>query len=565
MKEKISQILVKFTDLKKEEILNLIEVPPSPELGDYAFPCFVLAKKFKKNPNEIAEELADKILQKKDQRKEIEKIQPIGPYLNFFINQEILAENTLKEILAKKDKYGSQNNKQKIIIESPGPNTNKPLHIGHVRNIVLAQSLQQILKFSGNDVKLVDIINDRGAHICKSMIAYQKFGKGNSPEKAKQKPDHFVGDYYVKFAKEAEKNPALKEEVQLCLEKWEAGDKDVLALWKKMNDWALKGLRETYKKLNLVIDRSYYESEIYKGGKKIILDALKNGYAKRKQDGAVFVDLGNPLGEKILLRANGTSVYITQDIYLAVLRKKESNFDRAIYVVANEQDYHFKVLFKILKELGYNWADKLYHLSYGMVNLESGKMKSREGNVIDADDLIEEIKALTLHEIENRYKNLSKKEKEKRANAILFAAIRYYLLKIDKTKDILFMPEAAISFEGNTGPYLLYSYARAKSILRKANYKKSAYKVSDVTDKEKLLIKTIANFSEVVSQAYQNLAPNLITNYAHQLCQQFNELYHSEKIIGSENQDFKLALVSAFSQVLKNSLALLKIETLEEM
>ncbi len=563
MEEIIINLLKKATNLTEEEISNLIEIPPNPELGDYAFPCFILSSKLKKNPQEIAKSLADKI----KISKEIDKIQSQGPYINFFLNSQELAEATIKKIQKEKEKYGSAKMKEKVLIESPGPNTNKPLHIGHARNIILAQSIKKLLEFLGKDVKIVDIINDRGVHICKSMIAYEKFGKGNTPEKAEKKSDHFVGDYYVKFFEEAKKNPKLDEEVHECLRKWESGDKDTLALWKKMNNWALQGFKETYDKFNLKTDKTYYESEIYQSGKEIILEQFKKGTIDKKKDGAYFADLTREgLGEKILLRGDGTSIYITQDLYLAILRKKEYNFDKLIYVVANEQNHHFKTLFTLLKLFGYKWADKLYHLNYGLVHLESGRLKSREGNIVDADDTIEITKNLALEEINKRYKDLSQKEKESRAMQIAMSAIRYFFLKIDRLKDLTFIPQESLSFEGNTGPYLLYTYARARSILKKAKYtNKKAYKIKEMPDMEKQLIFHIARFPQIVLHSYRNLSPNIIANYAYQIAKIFNELYHSDRILGSENEQFKLVLLDSFSQVLKNALSLLEIDTIDKM
>lgn len=561
MKDKLSILLQKVANLKKEEISNLIEIPPNPKLGDYAFPCFTLSKKLKQSPNEIAKSLSKKI----KPSKEIERIQSIGPYINFVLNPTTLAKSTITQIKKQKEKYGSSNLKERVIIEYISPNTNKPLHVGHVRNIVLGQAVANLLKFSGNNVKMLNIYNDRGTHICKSMVAYEKFGKNQSPEKTGMKSDHFVGDFYVKFNQKAKEDPSFETEATICLQKWEKGDKKTIELWKKMNSWALKGFKKTYKKFDVKIDKDYYESKIYKEGKKLILEAFKKGLVIEKEEGAIIADLTKQgLGEKVLLRSDGTSIYITQDLYLAILRKKEFNFDKAFYVVANEQDYHFNVLFTLLEILGHKWAKNLHHLSYGMVNLESGKMKSREGNVIDADDLIEEMEGLAIKELESRYSNLSEKEKKSRAKSIAISAIRYYFLKIEKSRDLLFKPKESLSFEGNTGPYLLYTYARAKSILRKSNHK-GPLNFKSISDKEKELISQLANFPEIVKQAYNRTAPNLIANYAYQLSQKFNEFYHAEKVIGSKEEQFKLSLVDSFSQVLKNSLSLLGIKTLEKM
>ncbi len=562
MKEIIAKELSKLTAVKQEDILKLISVPPSSELGDFSFPCFSLAKQFKKNPIEIAQDLSKRV-----SSKSFEKIEAKGPYLNFFVDKKDIAKKTLSMILKEREKYGSSKNKEKVLIESPGPNTNKPLHIGHARNIILGQSVKEISKFMGNKTLSVNINNDRGVHICKSMLAYEKFGKNLSPQKANRKSDHFVGDFYVKFAQEVKNNLDLEKEAQEYLVKWEHGDKKIIALGKKMNGWAFNGFKETYKKFNLKIDKEYYESKIYKKGKEIVLEQFKKGKVLKKEDGAYYVDLTSQgLGEKVLLRADGTAIYITFDLYLAVLRKKELNFDRMIHVVASEQNHHFQVLFALLKLFGYPWADKLFHLNYGLVHLESGRMKSREGTVIDSDDLIKEIESLALEEIQKRYPNLTQKEKKIRSEKIAMAALRYYFLKVDRMKEIMFKPEESISFDGNTGPYLLYSYARAKSILRRAKYKASVKSlVPELNDLEKSLIIELSQFPEIVNRAYISLAPNIIANYAYRLSQTFNNFYQVSQVIGSDQEDFRISLVYAFSIVLKKSLNLLGIDTLEEM
>lgn len=559
MKQEVILALKQETKLSEKEISTLLAVPPSEDLGDFAFPCFVLSKKLKKNPSEIAQDLSKKI-----KSKSFEKVEPNGPYLNFFLDRSELASKVLTKILKEKEKYGSLTNKQKTVIEFPSPNTNKPLHLGHFRNIALGQSVSNILEFSGHNVIQVNLNNDRGVHICKSMVAYDNFGNGDSPKKSKLKSDHFIGKYYVKFSQESKKNKDLEKQAQECLVKWENEDKSTRTLWEKMNDWALSGFDETYKKLGLNFKKVYFESEIYKSGKEIINKALKDKMAKKKKDGAIFMDLEKyGLGEKVLVRSDGTSIYITQDIYLAKKKQEDFKFDSSIYVSAREQDYHFKTLFKILDLLKYPWAKNLKHLSYGMVNLESGRMKSREGNVVDIDDLLESMENLAKENLEKREK-ISTTEMKKRSRAIALSAIRYYLLKVDRTKDLVFKPEESLQFEGNTGPYLLYTYARSKSILAKSKKKKSI-KVKEISDSEKSLISKLSIFPEITKSAYENLAPNLLANYAFELSKDFNEFYHSEKVIGSENESFKLALIESFSLVLKKSLNLLEIDVLEKM
>jgi len=546
MKHELAKFLSKKIPLKENVILNLLETPPNAELGDFALPCFVLAKSLKNSPNKIAEELAKKITDKN-----FEKVEAKGPYLNFFINKKMLAQKTIYRIKTEKEKFGSQKIKSKVLIEFPGPNTNKPLHIGHARNIVLGQATSNILKFSGNEVKIVNINNDKGTHICKSMVAYEKFGKDKTPESEKIKPDKFVGNFYVLFAKELEKNPSLEKEAKECLKNWEAGDKKTLGLWKKMNVWALKGFKETYKKFNLKIDKNYFESKIYRKGKEIALEALKKGIVEKKEDGAIAVNLEKQkLGEKIILRGDGTSLYITQDLYLALLRKKEFNFDKMIYVVASEQEYHFKVLIEILKLLEYSWANYLFHLSYGLVHLKSGRLKSREGNVVDSDDLVAEVKMLAKQEIKKRNSKISEKELDARATAVAMAAIRYYFLKVERNRTITFEPKEALRFEGDTGPYLLYTYARARSILRASAKKPNFSALVKLSPSESALVKKLSEFPEKVKKSYEELSPNLIANYSFELAQTFNEFYHSSKVVGSKNESARLALIEAFSQVL---------------
>jgi arginyl-tRNA synthetase len=583
MKEIVLKLLEKELKgkLGKEEIDRLIEIPPQQEMGDFAFPCFSLAKVEKKNPMMIASELTERLRKNLSARKgvpsvgdssnlktitgKISDVESKGAYVNFFINKKFLAESVLEEAV-KKDFGTSKDGKgKKIVVEFLSPNTNKPLHLGHMRNMSIGDSVVHLLEFTGHDVIKVNLNNDRGVHICKSMIGYKMFGNGKTPESEKIKSDHFVGDYYVAFSKAAKENPALEEEAQEMLRKWEEGDKEVIALWKKMNKWAFDGFKETAKVFGIKFDKEYYESKIYKFGKEIVEEGLKKGIFKKKEDGAVVIDLtAEGLGEKVLLRSDGTSIYITQDMYLAKLKDEDFNIDGSFYVVANEQDYHFKVLFSILKKLGYKFTDKLHHLSYGMVELPEGRMKSREGTVVDADDLIEDTRKIAVENIKKR-EELSEKELRERSLKISLAAIRYTLLKIDLMKNIVFNPKESLEFEGNTGPYLLYSYARASSILRKVEKSKAKLEIFDLSKEEGALLTKIGDFPNIVKRAYSELAPNLIANYAFELCQMFNEFYHAHQVIGSKEEAFRLKLIEAFRNVLKKSLNLLGIEELEEM
>ncbi|QQG39149.1 MAG: arginine--tRNA ligase [Candidatus Woesearchaeota archaeon] len=556
-REELIKILKKVI---KEEFSGFIEIPPDKNLGDFALPCFFLAKKLKKSPHQIAQELKDKI----KLNEAFEKIESVGPYLNFFVNKKYFVKEVLSEILKKKDKYGAQKQRKKVMVESPGPNTNKPLHLGHVRNILLAKGYCGTMRFLGNKVTQVDIINDRGIHIMKSILAYKKFGKN---EKPKIKGDHFVGKYYILYNKKLKENPSLEKEAKELLRKWEQDDKETIKIWKLMNSWALKGIRETYKKFNLKIDKTYYESETYQAGKQMVFDGCKKGLFKEDSDGSIYINLDKDLGKKVLLRNDGTSLYITQDLYVARKRFQEyKGLDLCVYVVASEQDYHFKVLFKLLELLKVKGAGKCYHLSYGLVNLPEGKLKSREGTTVDADNLLDEMINLAKRELDKRVK-LDKVEKEKRAKEIAISALTFFLLKQDTFKDILFDPNESISFEGDTGPYVQYTYARASSILKKAKLnKKINYNLLEEPI-EYGLIKKLSLFGEIVLNSGNNYNPSFLVRYLIELSHTFNEFYHLCNVLKSEKDLMvaRLAIVSATKQVLSNGLKILDLKPLEEM
>jgi arginyl-tRNA synthetase len=562
-KEEIIKLLKKEVNI--EEIT--LEIPPNSELGDYAFPCFSLAKQFKKNPVQIAQELAAKI----KPNKSIKEIKSVGPYLNFFVNKEKLSEDILKKIFEEKDKFGIQKKTNKtVLVEYPGPNTNKPLHLGHVRNICLGSALSNILEANGHKVIHVNINNDRGVHICKSMLAYKKWGNGDTPEKSKLKSDFFVGKYYVLYAQKEKEHPELEEEVQKMLELWEKGDKEIIALWKKMNQYAFDGFKETYDKFGLKFKKEYFESKTYKYGKDIVLDGLKTGVFFKKDDGAIAVDLKEQgFGEKVLLRANGTAVYVTQDLYLAKLKYDDFKYDKSIYVVATEQNHHFKVLFEILKLLKFPFAEKCYHFAYGMVNLTTGKMKSREGTVVDADNLIEEVSGLASDETKKRNEKIDEKELKERANKIALGAIRFYILRYDPMKDILFDPKESISFEGETGPYLQYTYARINSIIEKNTSKtKKLIDTSLLLEKEELeIIKLLSGYEEIVKKAGEDYRINTVARYLLDLAQAFNNFYHMHPVLKAEDElkEARLLLIKCVQQVIKNGLSLLGIEILDRM
>ncbi len=549
-------------DFTKEEIEKMIEVPPSIDMGDFAFPCFSLAKIFRELPQKIAINLRKNIPKNPEG---VYDIQTKGSYINFFINRKVLALQLIDRILKEKENYQKQflDKTFNTMVEFPSPNTNKPLHLGHLRNIVIGEGVSRILEFNGEKVIRANLNNDRGIHICKSMTAYKFYGKNKTPTSEKKKSDHFVGDYYVLFNKKIKTNKELEVAAHRMLQFWEKGDKEVLDLWKKMNSWALKGFKETYKKFGINHDVEYYESEIYQKGKEMVLEGLKDKIFKKQKDGSVIADLKKEkLGEKVLLRMDGTSVYMTQDLYLAKLKFEKYKLDKSIYIVGNEQNYHFDVLFVLLKKLGFE--KEMRHLSYGMVNLPEGKMKSREGTVVDADDIIEKVQELVKKELKSKSK-LSKRELEKRSLIIALAAIKYMLLKVDTKKDMIFNPKESISFEGDTGPYILYSYARASSILRKIKKPQKKDYFEELHEKEILLIKKLNEYSEIIKRAYETLNPSLIANYSYQLAQIFNEFYHVCPVAKSEKENFRFSLVKSFRQVLKNSLNLIGIETLEEM
>jgi arginyl-tRNA synthetase len=567
MKDLISDILLKAikkegVSLKKEEILKLIEIPPSHEMGDYAFPCFFLSGKLKASPQNIAIKIRENI---EDYPKDFEDIQTSGPYINFFLDRRTMALNLIKEIKSQGDNYGRLNTtKQNTMVEFPSPNTNKPLHLGHLRNMTIGESVSRMLEFTGDKVIRANLNNDRGIHICKSMAAYEFYGKGKTPKTENKKSDHFVGDFYVMFNKKEKENAEMEKESHDLLLKWENGDKGVVKLWTTMNKWALDGFKQTYSRFGIKHDVEFFESEIYKSGKEIVEKGLKDKILIKKEDGAIVADLSKEgLGEKVLLRADGTSIYMTQDLYLAKLKAEQYKVNKSIYVVGNEQDYHFQVLFTILKKLGFNFSG-LHHLSYGMVNLPEGRMKSREGTVVDADDLIDEVQTLVKKELQSRDK-MSSKLLEERSLKITLAAIKYILLRVDTKKDMIFNPKESIDFEGDTGPYILYSYARASSILKKLKKPMKPFPLEEMEDKEIALVKKLSEFKDILTKSVNELNPSIMANYTYHLSQIFNEFYHECPVIASHKESFRINLVTSFRQIVKTSLYLLGIEPLEKM
>ncbi|MFH1895598.1 MAG: arginine--tRNA ligase [archaeon] len=553
-------------EFQEKELLELIEVPPSKELGDYSFPCFKLAGKLKKDPKEIASELKKKIDLKKILF--IERTETKGPYLNIFLDYVFLANNLVPEILEKKSKFGfnSIGKGKKILIEYSSPNTNKPLHIGHLRNDSIGMSLSNIFEANGFKAVKAILINDRGIHISQSMLAYQKFGERKKPDK---KSDHFVGDYYVLFNLKAKENPELEKEAAELLMKWEKKDKKTIAVWKKMSSWSIKGLFETYKKFGSEFDVIYRESEYFDKGKKIIESGLEKKVFAKDEEGNIVVDLTKfDLGKKVVLRNDGTSIYFTNDLILSAEKFRQFNPDKNIWVVASEQNFYFRQLFKALELLGFDWVKKCLHYSYGMVYLPEGKMKSREGKVVDADDLIKELVSMAEKEIKKRNPELKGKELSNRAEAIGLGAIKFFLLKTDSAKDIHFIPEESISFEGETSAFIQYGFARCKSILAKAEKNSGKKPVFNfLTQEEKNLIGVLSLFPEKVFSSSESMAPHILCHYLLELTSVFNIFYQKCNVLNEEKSlmNSRLALVKSTSVVIENCLSLLGIKVLERM
>jgi len=555
--------------------------------GDVTLVVFPYVKQLKKNPKEVAETIGNYV---KEHLEQIQDFNVVGGFLNLIINPAYYID-FLNRIYPDEN-YGLTpiDNKQKaLMVEYSSPNTNKPLHLGHIRNNLLGHSISEIYKATGKPVIKTQIINDRGIHICKSMLAWQKFGDGETPESSGLKGDHLAGKYYVKFDQEYKKqikeltdqgrteDEAKKEapillEAQEMLRKWEAKDPEVLSLWHKMNGWVYEGFNETYKNLGVSFDKNYYESETYLLGKQVVEEGLQKGIFYRKPDGSVWADLSDEgLDEKLLLRADGTSVYITQDIGTAIKRFEDFDIDSHIYVVGNEQDYHFQVLFLILKKLGYDWADRLYHLSYGMVELPHGKMKSREGTVVDADDLMTEMTqtAKAISQELGKLEGYSDKEKERLYRIIGLGALKYFILKVDPKRTILFDPQKSIDFQGNTGPFIQYTYARIQSILRKAgDLKNKTFNIDILQPKEKEVIKLLETFPQAIKTAAEQQNPGIIANYTYDLVKQYNSFYQSVPILAAEDKNeqiFRVKLSKKVGDTIKNGFKLLGIEVPERM
>ena len=561
----IIELLQQALSLSHSEISELLDVPPNPNLGDIAFPCFKLTKKLDKSPQQIAKDLEMAI--KIPDGSLVKEVKAMGPFLNFFFDISQLAEKTLSRIWNERTKYGFKADNQKtVLIEFPSPNTNKQLHLGHLRNMALGESTSRIFESQGYDVVRANLLNDRGIHICKSMLAYKKWGNNHQPDK---KEDHFVGDFYVLFSKKAKENPELEEEAQELLKLWEAKDNQTIALWKKMTEWAVNGFNKTFVKFGISFDKTYRESDLWEKGKDIILNGLETNLFRKDEVGNIVVDLGEPLGTKVLLRANGTSVYVTQDIYLAKKKHEDFNYFKSIYVIGSEQNYHLSVLFKILKILGFDFADGCYHLSHGMISLPEGKMKSREGTVVDADEIIDELTRMAKSEILSRQKILDK-EIDSTAEKIAMAALKYFLLKFVASKDFVFYPEESISLYGKTGPYLQYAFVRANRIIQKIEKEASLDVNFSLLNKpeEITLIKLLKDYPDILEQASFSYSPHILAEFAHELAASFNLFYEKYQVIGEsteEIQNSRLLLVECFRDVIRNCLYMFGIDTVEVM
>lgn len=580
IEEKLSEVILNVYQLK--DIQLEVQENKTEFEGDFTVVTFPLVKQLKKNPESIGVELGEALAEQTDL---LESFNVVKGFLNVKVKNELFVNN-FTGIAGDFDTIEKKNST--VMIEYSSPNTNKPLHLGHIRNNLLGFSVAAILKEAGYDVIKTQIINDRGIHICKSMLAWEKFGRGETPDATETKGDKFVGNYYVKFdqdykqqiaelvaqgisEEQAKKEAPLIREAQKMLLDWENGDEKVRDLWTEMNSWVYKGFNETYKRLGVDFDQVQYESNTYILGKDLIQEGLEKGVLYQKEDGSVWCDLTDEgLDQKLLLRSDGTSVYMTQDLGTAVERFKQNDIQKLIYTVGNEQDYHFQVLFKILGKLGYSWADQLFHLSYGMVELPNGKMKSREGTVVDADDLMQEMHNIAKSAAEElgKLEHLTEEEKEENYESVGMGALKYFMLKVDPKKKMLFNPEESIDFNGNTGPFIQYTYARIQSLLAKANFEYKEVKDVQLNQYEKSLIMQLANYKIVVERAAESLSPALVANYLYDLVKSYNSFYQSNPIMIQEDENIKqmrLNLSYLTAKTIQKSLGLLGIKTVNRM
>ena len=587
IKSEISNLASNFLNKNFSIKTDFIEIQNTKKdfVGDITIVLFPYLKNINKDKSDFGKEFGEYI---KKNSSNVQDFNIVGGFLNLTISDNYYTSfiNSVNDNL----NYGKVESSDEIyIVEFSSPNTNKPLHLGHVRNNLLGYSISKILEANGKKVQKVQIINDRGIHICKSMVAWRQFANGSTPQSLNVKGDKFVGDYYIMFDKIqkqqmnkliesgmdkdlASDNTDIMKSAKEELTKWENNDKETRETWKMMNDWVYDGFKKTYSLLGVSFDKNYYESDTYLLGKDIILEGLKNNVLYKKNDSSVWINLDSDgLDEKLLQRSDGTSVYMTQDLGTAVQRISDhSNVMGMIYTVGNEQDYHFKVLIKILKRLGYNWADNLYHLSYGMVDLPSGKMKSREGTVVDADDLIYDLIDTVKETTESLDKYQSSNELLDYGDykKIALGALKYYILKVDPKKNILFNPEDSIDLTGNTGPFIQYAYVRIKSILKKVNKSTDINIEYNLNEKEKEVIKIIHEFPTVIKSSYKELSPALIANYLYDLVKSFNSLYQNHHILNSESKDstsIRLTISSKTADIIKSCCDLLGVELPDKM
>lgn len=549
------------------------ETPPEEKMGNLAFACFPLAKVARKAPVMIAKTLAENW----GDSQYFQRVEAAGPYLNFFFDSRFLAAELIPTCVTD-ERYGDNDMGKDAtsVLEYSSPNTNKPLHLGHGRNNLLGMVIARLLDHSGYNVVKANLVNDRGIHICKSMLAYKKWGNGETPESAGVKGDKLIGNYYVLYSQKEKEQPELLEEAQQMLRDWEAGDPEVRKLWRQLNDWVLEGFRETYDRMGASFDKYYYESETYKGGREIILDAFEKGICYEEENGAIAINLeAEKLTNKILLRGDGTSMYITQDINTTVTKFKDHDdkLDNCLFVVGNEQDNHFRVLFTVLKKFGFEWADRCEHISYGMITLPEGKMKSREGTVVDLDDLMNELKAMSLDELKERSKNDPDQDEEaleNTAEAIGQAAIKFYILKTNAVREILFNPKESLSFDGMTGPYLQYTHARMASILRKAEDENDSVSLGNYewNQEENSLLVQLGRYPDALKQSAIDRNPATLCGYVYDLCRLYNKFYYEHSVLKVDDPETKLArlgLTKAVKKVVKKTLTILGITALEKM
>lgn len=568
IKQLLSEHLAVLYNLENTSIS--FSLPPENVDAEYAMECYSIAKQVRKSPAVIAESIASSIAPVPDW---IESITSTGPYLNIRLKKSMLETTVLMQATQEGHRFGWQRSSkpQRIIVEYSSPNTNKPLHLGHIRNNVLGVAVVNLLRAMGHEVIPASILNDRGIHICKAMVAYRHYFDGQTPQNTGLKGDHFVGMIYVRFDQESRLDEGLMDEAREMLRAWEAGDPDVRALWKTMNQWVIEGFEQSYERLGSHFDLVQYESQLYLHGKDIALDGLERGILFQKEDGSIWFDLRDiGLDEKAIVRGDGTSLYLTQDLGVAVERASEFHPDRVIYVVGSEQIYHFKVLFEVLKRLGYEWASRCVHLSYGMVYLPDGKMKSREGKVIDADNLMNDMKNLALEVMDESHLQVDNADREFIAEAIGVGAIKYYILKVGALKDIHFDPRASLSFDGATAAYLQYTYARIQSILARASGQRLIAWESGAlgNDDELALLRKLMRFPQCLAESASDLNPSRLALYLLELAKLYNGFYSNHRVIDAPSlqlRESRLKLCESVAYAIRSGLEILGIKTVDRM